>query len=61
MNEIKPTVYEILPMVRAFDSQCRIRNCPGFDPSNIRHSGIGWVADEAVLNKAQEKRKKKEI
>ncbi len=27
-------------VVRASDSQCRRRNCPGFDPSILRHSGI---------------------
>jgi hypothetical protein len=27
-------------VVRASDSQCRSRNCPGFDPSILRHSGI---------------------
>ncbi len=26
-------------MVRASDSQCRSRNCPGFDPSILWHSG----------------------
>jgi hypothetical protein len=26
-------------VVRASDGQCRSRNCPGFDPSIIRHSG----------------------
>ncbi len=26
-------------VVRASDSQCRSRNCPGFDPSILRHSG----------------------
>jgi hypothetical protein len=25
-------------VVRASDSQCRSRNCPGFDPSILRHS-----------------------
>ncbi len=37
-------------VVRASDSQCRSRNCPGFDPSILRHSGIWGAADEAVLN-----------
>ncbi len=37
-------------MVRASDSQCHSRNCPGFDPSILRHSGILEAADEAVLN-----------
>ncbi len=30
--------------------QCRSRNCPGFDPSILRHSGIWGAADETVLN-----------
>ncbi len=37
-------------MVTASDIQCRSRNCPGFDPSIPRHSGILGAADEAVLN-----------
>ncbi len=37
-------------VVRAFDSQCCSRNCPGFDPSILRHSGIWGAADEAVLS-----------
>jgi hypothetical protein len=41
--------------VRASDSQCRSRNCPGFDPSILRHSGIRGAADEAVLNIAHKK------
>jgi hypothetical protein len=35
----------------ASDSQCRSRNCPGFDPSIFQHSEICGAADEAVLNK----------
>ncbi len=35
----------------ASDSQCLSRNCPGFDPSTLRHSRIWGAADEAVLNK----------
>ncbi len=31
-------------------SQCWSRNCPGFDPSILRHSGIWGAADETVLN-----------
>jgi hypothetical protein len=27
-------------VVRASDSQCLSRNCPGFDPSFLQHSGI---------------------
>jgi hypothetical protein len=45
------------PIVRASDSQCR--NCPGFDPSILRHSGICGAADEAVLNFVHKKRKSK--
>ncbi len=37
-------------VVRASNSHCRSRNCPGFDPSVHRHSGIWWAADETVLN-----------
>jgi hypothetical protein len=35
---------------RASDSQYRSRNCPGFDPSIIRHCEIWGAPDEAVLN-----------
>ncbi len=34
----------------ASNSQCRRRNCPGFDPSILRHIGTWGAADEAVLN-----------
>jgi hypothetical protein len=37
-------------MVRTSDSQCQSRNYLGFNPSILRHSGILWAADEAVLN-----------
>ncbi len=37
-------------VVRASDSQWRSRNCPGFDLSILRNSGIWGAADEAVLN-----------
>jgi hypothetical protein len=37
-------------VIRASDSECRSRNCPRFDPSILRHSGIFGAADEAVLN-----------
>ncbi len=40
----------------ASDSQCRSRNCPGFDPSILRLSGIWGAADEAVLNIVHEKK-----
>ncbi len=39
------------PRGRASENQCRSRNCPGFDPNILRHSGISGAADEAVLNK----------
>jgi hypothetical protein len=42
---------------RASDSQCRSRNCPGFDPSILRYSEILGAADEAVLKKVLEKSK----
>ncbi len=38
-------------VVRASDSHCHTRNCPGFDPSILRHSGIWRAADETVLNR----------
>ncbi len=43
-------------MVRASDCQCRSLNSPGFDSSNLRHSGISGAADEAVLNINTEKK-----
>jgi hypothetical protein len=33
------------------------RNCPGFDPSILRHSGIWGAADETVLNIVHKKKK----
>jgi hypothetical protein len=42
-------------VVRASDSQCRSRNCPGFDPSILRHSGIWGATDETVLNTVHKK------
>jgi hypothetical protein len=42
-------------VVRASDSQCRSRNCTGFDPSILRHSGIWGAADETVLNTVHKK------
>ncbi len=33
-------------VVRASESHCRSRKCPGFDPSILRHR----AADETVLN-----------
>jgi len=44
-------------VVKESDSQCRSRNCPGSDPSILRHSGIWGAADEAVLNIVHEKKK----
>jgi hypothetical protein len=41
------------------DSQCRCRNCPRFDPSILRHSGILGVTDEAVLNIEYKKKNSK--
>ncbi len=46
-------------VARASDSQCRSRNCIGFDPSILRHSGIWGAADEAVLNKVHTFKKSK--
>ncbi len=42
-------------VVRASDSQYRSRNCPGFDPSMLRHSEIWGAADEIVLNTVHKK------
>jgi hypothetical protein len=42
-------------VIRASNSQCRSRNCPGFDPSILQHNGKGRAADEAVLNKVHKK------
>jgi len=44
-------------VVGASDRQCRSRNCPGFDPSILRHSGIWEAAEEAVLNIVHRKEK----
>ena len=43
-------------VVRASDNHCRSRNCPGFDPSILRHSGIWGAADEAVHRKNQQQK-----
>ncbi len=65
MNEILPSVRSSLVwmrsslVVRASDSQCRSHNCPGFDPSFLRHSEIWGVADEAMLNIVHKKKKNK--
>jgi len=42
-------------VVRASDCQSRSRNCPMFEHSIHRHSGIWGAADEAVLNKVLKK------
>ncbi len=42
-------------VVRLSDSQCQSRNCHGFDPSILRHSGIWGAADEALLKKIPKK------
>ncbi len=44
-----PVMDEIYRVARASDSQCRSRNCPGFDPRILRHSGILVAADETVF------------
>ncbi len=46
-------------LYRESDSQCRSRNCPGFDPSILRHSGIWGEADEVVLNIVHKKKNTK--
>ncbi len=43
---------------RASGCQCQCRNCPRFDPSILRNSGIWGAPDEAVLNNVHKKRKK---
>ncbi len=48
-------------VVTAADSQCRSRNCHGFDLSILRHSGILGAADEAVLNIVHKKKKSKKL
>ncbi len=45
-------------VVRASDSQCRSRNCPGFDPSVLWHSGVWGAAHETVLNTVHKNIKK---
>ncbi len=44
-------------VVRPSDSQCHSRNCPTFDPSILRHSGIWGATDEAVLKIVHKKSK----
>ncbi len=52
-------------VVRASDSQCRSRNCPGFDPSILDTvESEGRQTDEAVLNivhTLKKEKKSKEI
>ncbi len=42
----------------ASDFQCKQCNCPGLNPSILRHNGICGTADEAVLNKVLCRRNK---
>ncbi len=42
-------------VARASDSECHSRNCPGFNPSILRHSGIWGAADETLLNTVHKK------
>jgi hypothetical protein len=45
-------------VIRASDSQCRSRNCSGFDPSILRPAeSEGRAADEALLNKELKNKK----
>ncbi len=44
-------------VVRAPDRQWQSRNCPGFDPSILRHSGILGAADETGLKSTARKSK----
>jgi hypothetical protein len=48
-------------VVRASDSQCRSRNCSGFDPIIFRHNGISGAAGETVLNIGHKMKKTKKI
>ncbi len=41
--------------------ECSSFNCPGFDPSILRHSGTLWAAGEAVLNFVHKKKKIRKI
>ncbi len=45
-------------VVRASESRYRGRNCPGFDPSILRHNEIWGAADEAMLNIVHKKNPK---
>ncbi len=44
-----------------FWSMMRSSSSPGFNPSILRHSGSWGAADDAVLNKVHEKKKKNRI
>jgi hypothetical protein len=46
-------------VVRASNSQCRSRNCLGFDPSILRHNGICGAADEGSFEYRTQKEKNK--
>ncbi len=48
-------------VVRASGCQCQCRNIPGFDPSILRHSGIGGAVEEAVLHNVHKKKKSNKI
>ncbi len=43
-------------VVKSSNSQCQSCNCPGFDPSILRHSGIWSVADIKVVRKKARKK-----
>ncbi len=45
----------VVDLLKRLTSQCGSRNCPGLDPSIVRHSGILGAAVEAVLNEIQKK------
>jgi hypothetical protein len=60
VDDIEPSLWmRSSGMFRTPDSQCWSYNCPGFDTSILRHSGIWEVANEAVLNKVLKKSTKK--
>jgi hypothetical protein len=56
-DEIFPTWWWDLAEWLEHGCQCQSCHSLGFDPSILRHSGIWWAADDAVLNNVQRKRK----
>ncbi len=48
-NKVKMCMRSSRVVRASSDYQCQSRNCPGFDPSILRHNGIWGPADETVL------------